>query len=98
MTRIPLNKLKNYALLQMKRGETVKGNVIKIPGSQQPQRCEQSSGNHIAASKASEQAAGTIARMMTQFLLEVYIQFMAYTLHTPCSATGKSKLGHVFPF
>lgn len=76
----------------------MKGNVIEIPGSQQSQRCEQSSGNSIAASKASEQAAGNITEMITQFLLEVYIQFMSYMPYAPCSATGKRKLSHVFPF
>lgn len=61
----------------------MKGNVIEIPGSQRSQRGEQSSGNPIAASKAREQAESSIAKMITQFLLEVYIQFISYipTLH-----------------
>ena len=78
--------------------QTVKGNVIKIPGSQQSQRCEQSSGNPTAASKASKQAAGSITEMIAQFLLEGYIQFMSYMPYASCSATGKRKLSHVFLF
>lgn len=84
MTGTPLNKLKNCVLLPMNGREIdSERKCHQTPGCQQSQRCQQPSGNPSAASKADEQAAGSITEVTAQLLFEVYIQFTSYM--SPCS-------------